>query len=760
MEQSNQIPSLAELALKYGTINDEQFNHVRRLYALKRNNDNPIGYEKLLLSQKFITRYQVGLLKLIQEYLVVRKQGETFGQIAVEQGFVSQDDVDRALEMQKKEFRQSKIKKLIGDILVESRVLTLKQKNEILKEQDFLDTRARKTFTTDPSKRVDQDGDRPIDQDIDLSDYEKQFLKTKVLDQEFAACVIEKGFCSKREVKIAQKVQADEFEKEKKIRILGDIMVELNYLTKEQRNLILKEQEQIKKNSGFVTDSGVHVHIGQDQMEAVVKISKEPENVCLQDIKDALETKGVKYGVYTDAILQCNLDLKNNEFVAAKQGLASDVLTNKNVLYHFDTGKTDTEPTKKGALLAEQRLEEGTYLKKNVFGNNIEQPKAHDLFFRCASGTRFLKDNKNAHAKAFAVKTGFVCLSVERKLYIHSTINVLEDADLRYGPLENYANLNISGVLTGAYPITAGQVNAREIRGARIVATGNVKSHVGITDAVISAQGDIHAAYLHNCRIETFGNVYIANEIIDSHIFCSGKINSGQCRVISSILYAKKGIELAGAGNNRTKACILGAGSEHHILKKAGQINLEIKNISRHVDELKEKKDDQERSAKKTFQKMVELKIFHDRAKNKKQKLAAEFKRKNDVFKKENLKNIAVLINNFEKRMISSISLLKELNKTKKEYEKQSAILEKKIKNLEPEIKRKIFERQMDLAVFFEWTKKQKNNPQIKINHKAFPGTLLKGIFSSLEIEKEMNGFLAFETPHSTKGYQMAIQKN
>ncbi len=756
MEQSNQIPSLVELALQYGTINDEQFKHLHRLHALKRNNGNPIGYEKLLLSQKFVTGYQVGLLKLIREYLVVKNQGEVFGKIAIEKGFVSREDVARALELQKKEFKQAKIKKLIGDILVESSVLTIKQKNTILKEQDFLDLQAPKKNTSDPLKRMDHDGDRPIDKEINLSDYEKQFLKTKVLDQEFAASVIEKGFSSKREVKIAQKVQADEFEKKKKIRILGDIMVGLDYLTKEQRNLILKEQERIEKSGGFATDSGVHVSIRQDQMEAAVKISKDKENVCLQDIKNALEARKIQYGIYPDAILQCNLDLGNHEFVAAKQGGDSDGLTNRNVLYHFDTGKRDTEALKKGAVLAEQRLGGGTYFKKNVFGNHIEQSKDDERFFRCAGGTRLSEDN----TKVFAGKTGFPYLSIERKLYVHSAVNVLEDADLRYGPLEKYANLNISGVLTGAYPVTAGQVNAREIRGAHVVAMGCVRSRAGITDTVISSQGDIHAAYLHNCRIETFGNVYIKNEIIDSRVFCSGKIDSGQCRVISSTLYAKKGIELACVGNNRTKACILGAGSERHILEKARQINLEIKNVSRHLDELKEKEDEQDRLAKKTFQKMIELKIFHDRAKNKKQKLEIEFKKKKDSLKKEKLKNIVELINNFEKRMASSVSSLKELSETKKKYEKEKTILERKIKKLEPKIKRKISELKMDLFAFFDWAKKQENTPQIKINHKAFPGTLLKGIFTSFEIKKDLNGFLAFERHHSTKEYQMVIQKN
>ena len=755
MEQTYQSLSLPSLALQYGTISKEQYTHINRVYSLKQKQGQPLDFERLLLSHKFATQYQIGLLKLIREYLIIKKQGEEFGKIAIEFGLATQQDVDKALEHQKKEFKRAKVRKLIGDILVESRVITIKQKKAILKEQTFLDTQAEKIFDSYQSNEIDPYNGQQIDSKVNLSGYEKQFLQTKVLDQEFAASVIEKNLASKREVKIAQKVQEEQFEEKQEIRILGDIMVELNYLTEKQRNLILKEQKRIEGNDETVPDSTILVRISQDQMEALIKIKKDVKRISIQDIKQALETKEIRYGIYPDAILQCNLDMENSEFIAAKQDFSLELIKARKAFYHFDTSKIDTEVKKKGATLAEQRIGGDTYLKKDLFGNNIEQTNGHDITFRCGSGTRLSQDN----TKAFAGKTGFPSLSIDGKLYVHPIINVLEDADLKYGPLEIYANLNISGVLTGAYPVNAGEINAREIRGAHIEAIGNVRSQIGITDSIISAQGDIHARYLHHCRIETFGNVYIGNEIIDSQIFCSGKIDSGQCRVISSTLYGKKGIELAGVGNNKTKGCTLGAGTEHHILEKAKQINIEIKNVSQQLDELKDKRDERDHFAKKSFQKMIELKIFHDRAKNKKRKLSNEFKKRKESFRKEKLKNIVKLIGNLERRMESSLSSLKQLNEFKKKYEKEKIILEKKIKRLEPKIKREISELQINLFAFFEWTRKQENSSQIKIHGNVFPGTILKGIFSSLKIEKNLNKLSVFEKQSSKNESEIVIQK-
>ena len=741
MEQQNQIPSLAELALQYGTINNEQFAHIFGISVPKVKQDTGIGFDQLLIRHGFATGYQVGLLKLIQEYLIIKKRGEAFGKIAIEKGFAAPEDVIKALEHQKKEFKRAKIKRLIGDILVESRVLTIKQKNVILKEQISLNTQAEKIFALDESTQTGLGEDGSIENSIPLSEYEKQFLKIKGLDQKFAERLIEKGFSSKRQVKIAQKIQDQEFEKEHTIRILGDIMVEFNYLTTDQKNRVIKEQDRIEKNEGRLTTPGVHVRIHKDQMAATVTISKDMADVRLQDIKQALDTMGIQYGIYPDAVLQCNLDLENNAFIAAKQGFSMESMELAKPVYHFDSDKKEPKVKKKGAPLAEVLSGGDAYFEKDLFGNRIEQLNGKTLSFRCASGTRLSRDD----TKALADKTGVPSLSIERKLYVHSTINILEDADLKYGPIESYANLNVSGVLTGAYPVTAGQINVREIRGASIDAIGCVRSQIGMTDAVIRTQGDVHARYLHHCRIETFGNVYIENEIIDSQILCSGKIDSGHCRVISSTLYAKQGIELAGAGSSKTKACVLGAGTEHHLLEKIKQIDLEIKSVTQQLDELKEKRDEKDRYAKKIFRKMIELKIFHDRAKNKKKKLANEFKNRKRTFTKKELKNLVELISNFDNKVTSSISSLKILNEKKKKYEREKKIIEIKIETLQPKISKKVSELQMDMVSFIEWTRKQENIPQIKINHKLFPGTILKGIFSSLKIKKDVNNFLAFE---------------
>jgi len=109
--------------------------------------------------------------------------------------------------------------------------------------------------------------------------------------------------------------------------------------------------------------------------------------------------------------------------------------------------------------------------------------------------------------------------------------------------------------------------------------------------------------------------------------------------------------------------------------------------------------------------------------------------------------------------MKSSLTLLKKLNKTKKEYDKESKKFERKIKSLEPKIIREVSELQIDLFAFFEWAGKEENNPQIKIHKKIFAGTILKGVFSYLKIEKDKKNINIFEKQDSKNNFHMLQQE-
>ena len=404
MEPLDKKLTLPALALQYGTISQAQYEQIYKLDALNQKQGVKTDFSQLLLTHKFATQHQVALLELIQGYIVIKKQGEAFGKIAIGKGLATREDIDKALGHQKKEFKRAKNKKMIGDILVETQVITIKQKNIILKEQTFLDKEVQSIHEPD-----DSDENR-----VPLSKYKKLFLQVKTVDQEFAARVAEKGLASEKEIKTAQKVQEEAFEKENIIRTLGDIMVELKYLTPEQKDLVLKEQNRIGTLKDKKSDPTIQLNISPDKMEAVVKVKKDFSDITLEDIRQAIDAEGIKYGVYPDSILQCNLDQKNTEFIVASQNFSLEVIKSRQISYNFTTDKIDTQIKKKGEALAEYRISGNSHIKKDLFGNRVAQDTGYGFALRCSSGTWLSKDKK----KFWPVKQVFP-LSPLKKRYTY-----------------------------------------------------------------------------------------------------------------------------------------------------------------------------------------------------------------------------------------------------------------------------------------------------------------------------------------------------
>ena len=647
-EQANAIPTLADLALKYGTISQDQHAHLLKLFTFKKKQAD---FEDLLRNHGMATPYQLGLLKLIREYQIVRKSGEEFGKIAVEKGLATMVDINQALDLQKNEFKKSRHKKLIGDILVEARIITTKQKNLILKEQDQFNRHVHDSSYTE-SRSSDNGGEGRG------GDAQKQ--------------------------------------------------------------------------------SELNIIVSSDHMTAWIE-RRNPDKIAISvnQVKDAAMTDGIVNGVYPDSIIQCFLDAGVKKFPVARVNCANFLKRQSNLSLYIKGESGKPIEKKKGEVLAEQTDSVTEVQVENLYGENINVAPVNDFAVRCGENTRWSRDK----LKILAAKSGIPSISATRSVFIHPVVYIREDADYRYGPIEPYADLSVSGMITGAYPITAGKVSAGEIRGATIAAIGDIHTRVGISDATIRAQGDVHARYIHNSRIETFGNVYVQNEIIDSQIRCSGKFKSPKCRVISSRIYAKGGAILLGVGSERSAPSTIIAGSEHHTIG-LGQTILDMMNsILGKLEDLKDEKVDQQSKAEKIFKKMIELKTFHDKAKKKKDALLSEVNKKKEQINEKIWKNIQRLISTYDKRMNSSLASLKTMNVSKKEHDACVVELEKKISIATAQAEKEIFSHEKTLFAYLETSKQRIGVPIIEVKGKAYAGTNLGGVYQRLPLTDDKNTF-------------------
>lgn len=755
MAKPDNIPTLAQLARQYGTISDSQYKHLVRLHALKKKENNAQDFSQLLLSQKLATRYQLALLQRIQEYYLIRRQGEIFGKIAVEKGFATRQDIQKALDIQKREFKKARLKKLVGDILVERRVITAEQKRQIVKEQTFVDKLG---ASARPDARAPSASPSPRrrGEELELSEYEKEFLRIKALDEEFSASVIEKGLAGESEINRAKDIQKSAFENENAIKILGDIMVSLSLITPEQNSIILAEQGRDKGLAAPDSDKPViDIRISDDKMAAWVNIAESHLNTAtIENIRSEIKKQGIVSGIYPDGMIQAHLDQKIGNFPIARQDHSQVLRKDRELESRLDEDLTGKGEKRKGDTLVQQRAAWNNTPRENIFGRLSTSASSHDFTLRCGSGTRLSRDKTGI----VAAKTGIPAVSVERFVYVHPIINVLEDADQRYGKLEAYANLSVSGAITGAYPVTAGHVRAREIRGADIDAVGDIRASVGITDTVIRCQGDVHARYLHNCVIESFGTVYVKNEIFDSVVKCSGRLNSPGCRIISSRIYAKKGVTLAGAGSERTPACTIIAGTDHHVLALETDIQRQKQRITRRLADLKREHTAAVTAAKTVFQKMIELKMFHDRSRQKKERLAQELSQKKEGYSKNRLRQLAKMIADFQNRMQTSVNQLKQLNRQKKRHDQEVLRLASQIKAVTRKTNKEILSLDRTLFAYLEWARDETSSPEIEIRGKAFQGTVMGGAFTRVILENDHAPCSASEAASSSGAPVMKIR--
>jgi hypothetical protein len=129
--------TFGKLALKKGFITKEQLDDALRTQSdedISNVKHRPIG--RILLNKGFITLQQVGEILKSMDKLYEEKIDSSFGDIAIEKGFITKDQLDLALRIQMDEYSSTGIRRAIGRILLNEGLITLQQIGEVIKSKD------------------------------------------------------------------------------------------------------------------------------------------------------------------------------------------------------------------------------------------------------------------------------------------------------------------------------------------------------------------------------------------------------------------------------------------------------------------------------------------------------------------------------------------------------------------------------------------------------------------------------------------------
>ncbi len=761
-------PSIIDLALQYGTITREQFEQVS---AISGKDNDAIGQEQLqfLFSKKWVTQYQIELLVLLRNYYVVRRAGENFGRMVLEKGFASEKDIERARRFQKEEFKKLRTGKLIGEILLEQGIITREQRDSILQEQALLAKESQKILGTDAESEEATPADKKASANPDTSFsefspapdgeqdlYQTQFLQNKTLDQDFVARLLEKGFATREQMAKARKALLHQRAGSNQIRFLDQIMVDMGLISNEQRKLIKEEGVAVRKENR----QSVAIDIFREDMAAKVTISDVLLNeissyeYCdilniLNRIREIAAKENIVQGIVKDSLLFCHLKNCSQPFLFACQ----DIPNNHSVSFlpdcasgHNMEGFGSEDSVQKGKLLVTWDTK-SPFKGIDIFGNEFEGAMdAGKCFFPLCPGhgSKITSD----HSGLIADRSGRPYLDFDGKVFVCPPLHLLEDMDQKYGAApDRYSDLFVSGTITGAYPVTAGNIQAREIRGAEIDALGDIQVEDGITDSIIRTRGSIHATYLHNCQIQAFGDICVGNEILDCRIESSGKLLSPFCRVLSSFLFVRRGIFVREIGSERSPACVVCAGSEDHLVSCLQGLQEKINGFEHQLAQIKSHIKRLSLVSEKTFQKMQDVKRFHDAARQKKKRVEAGFTGQGESMSLEQQEKTEKLIEKFEERMEQALTIIRDLNPAKKKIDKQLEKLHQKFAKTKMELLPRIDDLTREMVSLCQWSKENENVCEIQCSGRALKGTVLKGIYSEIMLEENMEDFICLEEP-------------
>lgn len=207
-----------------------------------------------LFKERVLPKDKIELLFAVKHHLDVLMQDRMFGKLGVANEFVSQEKVDKALDLQVKIFRQKKKSIKIGDILENIRGITPAHKTAILLTQD----RIRDELLQEALNAV--------------ANTEMEKLE---VNRRFGAIAVKKKLITPRQLNKALKIQEKELKEKGIKRYLGEILKELFKISDTDVLNILKTQKSFETKRLDLNKKFARYYSGKKSDDVVAGITSD-----------------------------------------------------------------------------------------------------------------------------------------------------------------------------------------------------------------------------------------------------------------------------------------------------------------------------------------------------------------------------------------------------------------------------------------------------------------------------------------------------
>ncbi|WP_037356410.1 DUF342 domain-containing protein [Selenomonas sp. FC4001] len=284
--------------------------------------------------------------------------------------------------------------------------------------------------------------------------------------------------------------------------------------------------------------AGIIIDISRDQMIATVRYdtSKGTKLPQVEDIKAALEEKGVVYGINEETIKNGVTSL--TPFVAA-EGKQVQHGENARIERKFDLSQKNRPKidefnradykdmglfvlVKKGDLLAVRIPQTEGTPGKNIFGLDVPARTGRPIPMPQGKNTEVRNENE-----LYAMIDGQIVDST-RKIDIDPHLDIRSSVGTGTGNIDFTGSVSIKGNVEAGFVVKAtgdieigGMVNGAEVYGRNVMIKGGIN---GQNRGVVKAVEDVQAQFAENANIEAGRDVSIVDAILHSNVRAGNRV--------------------------------------------------------------------------------------------------------------------------------------------------------------------------------------------------------------------------------------------
>ncbi len=527
------IPLIGALAVKNQLVTKSE---LEAGWVQCKGAENPAeALKAYFLSQELISNKNIQRLALAAKAISIRQKEYKFGAIALAKGFINKSVLDLALEDQEQDIKSRQKPRLIGDMMVEAGLLTVRQRDYILKLQNRVskasapesaDTKdAGKATKTDAAK----ESRKKVDKEEEVTLLEPEIIVGGVklqVSSDFMAAFLSKTDEFDEDI-MATDIKEDLFEKGIVSGLMPDDMI-----------------DGFIKSSGFKTQS--------------FRIAKGIRPIQGLDAK-------VEFFFNTDYLKAGGMDEEGN----------------------IDFKERGEIPlVEKGTVLAEKTPRVEARWGQNIYGDEVATEKGEDVALRFGKGTVLSEDG----LKLLANVRGYPKYSLAGMIFVHEAYVTSGDVDFETGHIDFDGNVNVKGCIKSGFNVKGNDVTTVELDGGSVEADGDLKVAGGINEGKIYARGSVYAKFIHNSEIVCMGDVHVQKEIVDSTIESSGSCIIANGKLISSRVTAKMGLSARNIGTQMASPSTIKVGHDAFTEKELKKNKARVAKIKEEIIGRKDKK--------------------------------------------------------------------------------------------------------------------------------------------------------------------------